>query len=152
LYVTPHRWTPYFTLAKDRRVIQTDQTRWDYKHQVLATKTMPPWRIFLWVKLIEAFLQLRPKAICRVLFHPDRKLRHAMRWYTRMGRRVWMHELWHWLFEDRRIANGPSLQQFWGAPQEAEEEPLRIVRGDAQAINMLPNLVATSQSQHNVLD
>ena len=25
LYVTPHRWTPYFALAADRRVIQTDQ-------------------------------------------------------------------------------------------------------------------------------
>lgn len=141
LYVTPHRWTPYFTIAKDRRVIQTDQSRWDYKHQVLATNRMRPWRVFLWVKLIEAFLQLRPRAVWRVLFHRDRKLRHAMRWYTRMGRRVWFHELKHWFFHDHRISNGPTLQEFWGAPQEAEEEPLKLIRKEASA-NMLPNLTA----------
>ncbi len=50
LYVTPHRWTPYFKLAVDRQVIQTDQRRWDYKHQVLATRHMPPWRVLLWFK------------------------------------------------------------------------------------------------------
>src|SRR5882757_211121 len=62
LYVTPHRWTPFFRIAKDRRVIQTDQSRWDYKHQVLATRHMAPWRLILWVKCIEAIVQLRPKA------------------------------------------------------------------------------------------
>lgn len=140
LYVTPHRWTPYFALAKDRVVIQVDQSRWDYKHQVLATKRMRPWRVFLWVKVIEAALQLRPKAIWRVLFHPDRKLRHAMRWYTRMGRRVWIHEVWHWLFKDCRVSHGPTLVEFWGAPQDAEEEPLHITRNQLQARNMLPNV------------
>lgn len=140
LYITPHRWTPYFTIAKDRRVIQTDQSKWDYKHQVLATKHIPPWRVFLWVKLIEVLIQTRPKALLRVLFHPDRKLRHAMRWYTRMGRRVWFREVGHWLFRDRRISNGPSLEQFWGAPQEAEEEAMRILRRDATMSNMLPNI------------
>ena len=93
LYATPHRWTPYFRLVADRRVIQTDQSKWDYKHQVLSMRHMPPWRVFLWVKLMEAVVQCRPKAACRVLFHPDAGLRHAMRWYTRMGRRVWPYEI-----------------------------------------------------------
>ena len=44
LYVTPHRWTPYYRLAAHRTVIQTDRRRWDYKHQVLATRHMRPWR------------------------------------------------------------------------------------------------------------
>lgn len=141
LYVTPHRWTPYFTIAKDRRVIQTDQSRWDYKHQVLATKYMPPWRVFLWVKLIEAAVQLRPKALWRVLFHSDSKLLHAMRWYTRMGRRVWFHEIRHWLFLDGRISPGPTLEEFWGAPQSAEEEALVVPRrSEATFKNMLPNV------------
>ncbi len=134
LYVTPHRWTPYFTIANDRRVIQTDQSKWDYKHQVLATKHMPPWRVVLWVKLIEVLVQMRPKALWRVLFHPDRKLRHAMRWYTRMGRRVWFHEVWHWLFRDRRLRNGPTLQEFWGKPQEAEEESMAVPRKELAAL------------------
>lgn len=134
LYVTPHRWTPYFTIAKDRRVIQTDQSRWDYKHQVLATKHMAPWRVFLWVKFIEAAVQLRPKALWRTLFHRDKKLRHAMRWYTRMGRRVWFHEIRHWLFLDRRITTGPSLEAFWGRPQEDEEESMTVSKRHANAV------------------
>ena len=69
---------------------------------------------------------LRPRALWRVLAHPDRKLRHAMRWYTRMGRRVWLHEIWNFLFRDRRLAHGPTLVEFWGAPQDAEEEAMRV--------------------------
>ena len=53
LYVTPHRWTPYYPTVSQRQVIQTDTRKWDYKHQVLATKKIPPWRIFLWVKSME---------------------------------------------------------------------------------------------------
>jgi anaerobic magnesium-protoporphyrin IX monomethyl ester cyclase len=89
LYVTPHRWTPYFSLAAHRRVIQPDRRRWDYKHQVLATRHMPPWRVLLWFKFTEMVLQGRPKALWRTFLHPDRGLRHAMRWYSQMGRRVW---------------------------------------------------------------
>jgi anaerobic magnesium-protoporphyrin IX monomethyl ester cyclase len=59
-----------------------------------------------------------------VLFHRDAKIRHAMRWYTRMGRRVWPFEVTNFLFRDRRIANGPTLEQFWGAPQDADEEAM----------------------------
>jgi anaerobic magnesium-protoporphyrin IX monomethyl ester cyclase len=125
LYVTPHRWTPYFRLAAERRVIQTDRRRWDYKHQVLATRHLPPWRVLVWVKLAEVVLQARPRALARTLFHPDPGLRHAMRWYARMGRRVWFHEIRSFLFRDRRVAAGPSVAAFWGAPQDAEEEAMR---------------------------
>jgi anaerobic magnesium-protoporphyrin IX monomethyl ester cyclase len=125
LYVTPHRWTPYYRLAQHRQVIQTDRRLWDYKHQVLATRFMPPWRVLLWFKCTELVVQLRPKALWRVLCHPDRGLRHAMRWYTRMGRRVWPHEVLGFLFRDRRTAHGPTVAQFWGAPQDSEEESMQ---------------------------
>ena len=121
LYVTPHRWTPYFRLAAGRQVIQTDRRRWDYKHQVLATRHMPPWRVLLWFKLTEAVLQGRPKALFRTYLHPDRGLRHAMRWYAQMGRRVWPYEIRNFLFRDRRIEDGPTVEAFWGANREAEE-------------------------------
>jgi radical SAM superfamily enzyme YgiQ (UPF0313 family) len=61
LYVTPHRWTPFFRLAAGRRVIQTDRRRWDYKHQVLATRYVPPWRVLLWFKFTE---MQRPFIVC----------------------------------------------------------------------------------------
>lgn len=124
VYATPHRWTPYYRVAADRRVVQTDLRRWDYKHQVLATQHMPPWRIFAWVKLTEAVAQLRPKSLWRLLFHPDKAFRAAMRWYYGIGRKVWPYEVWHFLFLDRRARpkNRPRLAEFMGAPQEAEAE------------------------------
>jgi anaerobic magnesium-protoporphyrin IX monomethyl ester cyclase len=71
-----------------------------------------------------------------------------MHWYTRMGRRVWFHELRNFLFRDRRTDRGPTLQQFWGAPQEHEEIPLRIVRAHpAQAPAAIPVGVAVCAGQ-----
>jgi anaerobic magnesium-protoporphyrin IX monomethyl ester cyclase len=138
LYVTPHRWTPFFRLAASRRVVQTDQRRWDYKHQVLHMRHMSPWRLLMFVKCIEALVQLRPKALWRVLAHRDRKIRHAMRWYTRMGRRVWPHEIWNFLFRDRRTGNGPTLAEFWGAPQDAEEESMRATTKERPVVVPAP--------------
>ncbi len=60
---TSIRWTPYFDTVAERKVIELDTANWDYKHQVLASARVPPWRIFLWVKAIEAIMQLRPKAL-----------------------------------------------------------------------------------------
>jgi len=137
IYVTPHRWTPYYVEAGERRVIQTDQRKWDYKHQVLATRHVPPWRVFLWFKAMELILQARPRAVMRLLFHRDRSIRRAIRWYYRMGRRVWFHEVAGWLFRDRRRKDGPTLRMFWGDDQVADEEPLRIER---RATRMLDNV------------
>jgi anaerobic magnesium-protoporphyrin IX monomethyl ester cyclase len=123
LYVTPHRWTPYYRLAASRTVIQTDRRRWDYKHQVLATRHMRPWRVLLWFKFIEMVMQTRPRALYRVFLHPDRGLRHAMRWYTQMGRRVWPYEIRNF-FRDPLRRHGPTVAAFWGATQDAEEESM----------------------------
>jgi anaerobic magnesium-protoporphyrin IX monomethyl ester cyclase len=126
LYVTPHRWTPFFRIARDRTVVQADPTRWDYKHQVLGMSHMPPWRLFLWVKFIEAAAQLRPRSLRRLLWNPDPKIRHAIRWYYRMGRRVWIHEIMGFLFRDTYRDEGQTLAAFLGAPQDAEEEASRV--------------------------
>lgn len=127
LYVTPHRWTPFFSLAANRRVIQADQSKWDYKHQVLATRHVPPWRVFLWVKFIEFVMQTRPKAIWRLLTMKDRKIRHAHMWYYQMGRRVWFHEVLGFFFRDNRMKSGPTVEEFWGKTLEHEEEALGVV-------------------------
>jgi anaerobic magnesium-protoporphyrin IX monomethyl ester cyclase len=115
LCATPHRWTPFASQAAERRVIQTDLSRWDYKHQVLESPHVPNWRVLVWMKLIEAVVQLRPRSLFRLLAHPDRGFRAAMRWYYSIGRRVWPYELWHWCFTDRRTRRGPTLAEFWEA-------------------------------------
>jgi anaerobic magnesium-protoporphyrin IX monomethyl ester cyclase len=81
---------------------------------------MRPWRVLLWFKFIEMVMQSRPRALYRVLLHPDRGLRRAMRWYTQMGRRVWPYEIRNFLRDPLR-KDGPTVAEFWGAPQEAEE-------------------------------
>lgn len=124
LYVTPHRWTPYFKTVEERKVIETDAAKWDYKHQVLETTRVPPWRILLWVKSIEVIMQLRPKAILRVLLGKDRHVRHGMRWYTRMGRRVWFHEIAEFIVGKRLKNSTLTLRRFWGASLEQHEESM----------------------------
>jgi anaerobic magnesium-protoporphyrin IX monomethyl ester cyclase len=124
LYVTPHRWTPFFAEAKDRRVIQPDQKKWDYKHQVLATRHLPPWLVISFVKAMEVGMQLRPKALLRALRHRDPGILDAQRWYYRVGRRVWFFEWANFLFRERRVANGPTVRELWGEPQVSEEAPL----------------------------
>ncbi|MCB1507602.1 MAG: magnesium-protoporphyrin IX monomethyl ester anaerobic oxidative cyclase [Hyphomicrobiaceae bacterium] len=125
VFVTPHRWTPFYRLAAGRKVIQTDQRLWDYKHQVLSTRHMAPWRVLAWVKLTEVVLQTRPKAIYRTFLQRDAGLRHAMQWYAQMGRRVWFHE-WFRFFLDRRTRNGPTLGAFWGLAQDGEERSMTL--------------------------
>ena len=123
VFATPHRWTPFLAQSAHRRVICTDLRLWDYKHQVIETPRVPAWRVFLWVKLIEATLQLRPRALWRLLFQPDPELRHAQRWYTRMGRRVWLSE-----FRDAvgfPARPGATVGQFLGEslPEDALARP-----------------------------
>jgi anaerobic magnesium-protoporphyrin IX monomethyl ester cyclase len=112
LYATPHSWTPFALHEARHRVVQTDLSRWDYKHQVLESAHVPNWRVLLWVKLIETVCQLRPRSLLRMLAHPDRLFRAGMRWYSNIGRRVWCYEIWQWLSFDRRTCHGPTLAEF----------------------------------------
>ena len=123
IYATPHRWTPFHGQSAHRRVIRTDLRLWDYKHQVIETPHVPAWRVFLWVKLIEATLQLRPRALWRAYLQPDRDMRHAQRWYTEMGRRVWLREVTDAILKPAR--QGPTVAEYWGAEQLPEEAMAR---------------------------
>jgi len=128
LYATPHAWTPFAVQESERRVIQEDLGRWDYKHQVLESTHVPNWRVLLWVKGIEAICQLRPKAIRRLLAHPDPLFRAGMRWYSNIGRRVWIYEFVQWLFRDRRTRSGPKLAAFLAGAWNGREPVLRLVK------------------------
>ncbi len=121
LYATPHRWTAFAEQEAGRGVIQTDLRLWDYKHQVLESEHVPSWRVLLWMKLIEAVSQLRPKSIWRLLAHPDPGFRAAMRWYYGIGAQVWGYEVRNWLFRDRRTVPQQRLVEFWGKPRSEPE-------------------------------
>jgi anaerobic magnesium-protoporphyrin IX monomethyl ester cyclase len=113
LYVTPHKWTPYFEEVKEKEIILTDQRKWDYKHQVIKTQFLPPWRVIVYVKLMEIIMQTRPSALMRLFFHKDARLRSAMRWYTRIGRRVWFWELYQFFFVTPLTSKKIKMGEFW---------------------------------------
>jgi anaerobic magnesium-protoporphyrin IX monomethyl ester cyclase len=113
LYVTPHKWTPYFEEIKDKEIIQLDQRKWDYKHQIMATKHLKPWQVTLYVKLIEVIMQTRPKALKRLFFHKDYRIKQAMEWYTKIGKKVWFHEWFEFIFNDHHLKKGIKLNDFW---------------------------------------
>ena len=136
MYATPHRWTPYYKQVQDRAICQSDQRKWDYRHQVLAPQHMPPWAVTLCVKAMEAVMQARPRAIWRTLAQPDARRRAAMRWYSRIGTRVWFAELWRALVTDGQACQRTTVAQFWAAPDEAPPP--------AAAIQFVPNAPASS--------
>ena len=113
LYVTPHHWTPYFHEVKEQEIVQTDQTKWDYKHQVLKTANLHPAIVILYVKMIEVIMQMRPKAIRRWLWHKDKKLRKAMFWYNNIGKRVWFFELWQFFFRTKLSKQKITVNDYW---------------------------------------
>ena len=157
LYATPHSWTPFARQEGKRRVIQTDLSRWDYKHQVLAGEFVPTWRVLLWVKFIEVVCQSRPKAVWRLLAHPDGRFRAGMRWYSNIGRRVWVYEIWQWLFHDSRTRFGPALAEFlrgkWEAPRAGEfERTRRPVMGQSVPAVSKGRRVVGRLSQAAILD
>lgn len=113
LYVTPHKWTPYFKEVEDKNIIQLDQSLWDYKHQIMETPNLKPWKVIVMVKLIEVAMQVRPKAIKRWLFHRDKRLRKAMFWYNNIGKRVWVFELIQFFFKNKRTKQPLAIKDYW---------------------------------------
>ena len=122
MYVTPHRWSDWTAANGGRRVIQEDVSRWDYRHQLLATRHMPPWQMFAAVKLMEVVTHLRPRALWRVLAHPDRGLRRHLRWCFRNSARVWLAEVAEFLWHTPRPARPRTLAE-WFTP--AGQAPIR---------------------------
>lgn len=130
MYVTPHRWTPFYAESAGRGVIEPDPGKWDYRHQVLSTR-VPPWRVFLWVKLMELCVALRPRALRRLLSHPDPSIRRALRWCFSRSGLVWLDEIVAFFFRDRRLSRPLPLTEVRGLPEPHREYALARGR-DAQ--------------------
>ena len=113
---------------------------------MLESSHVPNWRVVLWVKAIEMICQLRPKAVFRLLAHRDRIFRAGMRWYSNIGRRVWIFEVWQWLFHDRRTSHGPTLAQFLKGGWKVEGELRRSWSSDGDSLPLGP--VGEAEATH----
>jgi anaerobic magnesium-protoporphyrin IX monomethyl ester cyclase len=93
MYVTPHAWTPFAGEIQDRPIIEPDQSRWDYRHQVLGQRNLRPWQLFLAVKWLELRFHLTPRRIGSLLGGGDRFRRRQRRWVFAHIAAVWMAEV-----------------------------------------------------------
>ncbi|MES9993734.1 MAG: cobalamin-dependent protein [Candidatus Thiodiazotropha sp.] len=93
MYATPFDWTDFYTECIGRKLVEHDRTKWDFRHQVLASRHMKPWQLFLMVKLIELVFHIRPKHILRMFAHHDQDIRRQMRWCTLNAGHVWSAEI-----------------------------------------------------------
>lgn len=113
---------PLIDAGHEVRLLDADRTNMPVHKIVAATVAWRPDAV-VWFKFTEMVLQCRPTSLWRTFLHPDPALRHAMRWYSRMGRRVWPHEIADFL-RGNRLRDGPTLAAFWRAPQDGEEEAM----------------------------
>ncbi len=101
MYVTPHSWTEFGKEALGRRVVQKEQQKWDYRHQVLAEERLRPWQVFLAVKWLELVFHLHPAKLWNVLRQTSRFRRRQMDWSLFHISLVWLAEVWEFLFATR---------------------------------------------------
>src|SRR5690606_15437880 len=99
MYLTPHFWTAQGRSTLPERVIQMDQDKWSYRNQVLATRYLKPFELFLGVKLTEILFHLRPKVWKRLFFGEDRRYLQVMRHSMWVGIKVVLAEIFEFLFQ-----------------------------------------------------
>jgi anaerobic magnesium-protoporphyrin IX monomethyl ester cyclase len=93
MYATPFPWTPFWTQSATRPIVENDPTKWDFRHQVLGTRHLQPWQLFMIVKSTELAFHLRPAHLLRMAFHPDSEIRRQLRWCTLHAGYVWLAEI-----------------------------------------------------------
>jgi anaerobic magnesium-protoporphyrin IX monomethyl ester cyclase len=97
LYVTPHSWTPLGRAMGEAERVEEDQSKWDYRHQVVAVKALTPAQLFFGVKLVELLYHLHPRRLRRLLAAPDPGLRRQLRFAYRHITGVYWYEVYEFL-------------------------------------------------------
>ena len=92
-HVTPHSWTEFGRRSNQNHVIQPDQSKWDYRHQVLDQTHLSPWKIFLAIKLLEFRLHARPGKLWSIIRNEDRFLRKQLLWCFFHTGLLWLSEV-----------------------------------------------------------
>ena len=125
MYLTPHFWTAQGKSTQPERVIQLDQDKWSYRNQVLATRYLKPFELFLGVKLTEILFHLRPRALKRLLIGKDRRYLQIMRHSMWVGIKVVLAEIVEFFFETKFSPQG-SMQSLHGTQNSVPLENLEL--------------------------
>jgi anaerobic magnesium-protoporphyrin IX monomethyl ester cyclase len=134
MYVTPHPWTSFGREAVRRPVVEPDQRRWDYRHQVLALRHLRPWQLFWRVKWLELWFHLRPRRLVEMLRTRDRFRRRQLWWvYLHIGL-VWLGEVVE--FVGSRFRNRRGSEPLPSAGAAADPPERRSAGGTHRAANI----------------
>jgi anaerobic magnesium-protoporphyrin IX monomethyl ester cyclase len=134
MYLTPHFWTAQGKATNAYQVIQTDLDKWSYRNQVLATRYLKPFELFLSVKLTEILFHVRPRALKRLLLGKDKRYLQIMRHSMWIGMKVVLAEIIEFLFQTEFSAQG-SMRALPGTIadlQIAENSELELARRTLQ--------------------
>jgi anaerobic magnesium-protoporphyrin IX monomethyl ester cyclase len=101
MYLTPHFWTAQGKSTDPYQVIQSDLDKWSYRNQVLATRYLKPFQLFLGVKLTEILFHLRPKALKRLAIGKDKRYLQIMRHSMWAGIKVIVAEIFEFFFQTK---------------------------------------------------
>jgi hypothetical protein len=114
MYVTPHDWTPFGQQAQPRGLIEPNQRKWDYRHEVLAEKHLQHWQLFAHVKWLDLWFHLRPSRLLGILRTRDRfRRRQLLCVLCRIGM-VWLSEVNEFL-RDRVLTGAQNKRAKSGA-------------------------------------
>lgn len=105
LYLTPHAWTPLGRDMQDTPVIESDLSRWDYRHQVTAVPHLSPTQLFFGVKLVEMLYHLHPRRLWRIITAPDQRLRQQLRFTFLHTSLVFWYEIYEHIRNQLRTAH-----------------------------------------------
>ena len=127
MYLTPHGWSSWTRENGHRQVIQTDVSRWDYRHQILSTRHLHHRLVFPLVKLTEILVHCRPRSLRRLLLPRDRSLRALLWWAVRRAAGVWLAEVLDFVFATRFARHPVTLAAWFGGTEQAHatRQPLR---------------------------
>jgi anaerobic magnesium-protoporphyrin IX monomethyl ester cyclase len=123
MFVTPHRWTPFADEQRDRRVIQSDLNKWDYRHQVLAHRDLATWKVFAGVKWLELCFHLHPRRL-RSWLSSGPFVRRQIAWCFFHTGLVWLGEILEFVFATRTLKSGPTLGS-WQSTEPDQDVTLR---------------------------
>jgi anaerobic magnesium-protoporphyrin IX monomethyl ester cyclase len=93
VYLTPHFWTAAGRTVNPHDIIQADQSRWTYRNQVINTPYLSPASLFWSVKTTETLFHLRPRALARLFWGGDGRVRQILRSSLAVGGRVVLAEM-----------------------------------------------------------
>jgi len=103
--------------------VQTDQKKWDYRHQVFEQKYLKPWQLFLAIKSLEFCFHFRPRRLWSILCTRSTFRLRQLVWCQLHTGLVWFGEIAEFVLRTSFARRPKTLAEHYPsieAPQSAK--------------------------------